>query len=641
MWTGQQSPCATIAYAVNTIASAGSTVLVGPGTYTDAVTMQPGVDVIGQYGPAVTILDGGGVRGPLVAANGSSFSTPVLFAGVTVQHGYTAVTGGGIQIHNGAQMVISNTHIISNSAGINDGGISVRDGSSLQLVDCLVAENTQSGLWMSGGTAVVNHCIFRDNVGNSWGGGIGSEMGGALTVSDSSFMANSAPYGGGIMNSAAAFTLTNSIFISNTASSTGGGVHVRDGSNFTISGSTFSNNEANQGAGLLVASGSGGATSGSVSTNSFTANVASGLGGGIKLEDAATQVSIENNQLANNSADGGGGIHLTDSVATIQSNTLIGNTSSSNGGGIRILGSTGVTVTQNSLNQNEAANNGGAIATENVTNLLVAGNIVTNNVGGLDFAATSGVIENNLVANTDVALSTSAVKLRQNSTVTLRHNTLVGDGSGYGVNVTFGSTPVIANNIISDYAGGILGTGTVTPTLSHNLLWRIPALYDGVGAGSSDLVRDPDFVDVSTQDYHLGVCSFAVEAGDMAFGAVVDIDGETRPFSGFGSGTAITDIGADERLSVSIPPPWAGFTTTIAGLTVDFSNTTTNAAGYSWDFGDGTAVSTATSPRHTYTAPGTYLVTLTAVNANSCQDVVQVQVAVENYRVYLPLVVKP
>ncbi len=48
-------------------------------------------------------------------------------------------------------------------------------------------------------------------------------------------------------------------------------------------------------------------------------------------------------------------------------------------------------------------------------------------------------------------------------------------------------------------------------------------------------------------------------------------------------------------------------------LTVQFSNFSQNANGYSWDFGDG-ASSDEESPSHTYAAGGSYTVTLTASN---------------------------
>ncbi len=54
-------------------------------------------------------------------------------------------------------------------------------------------------------------------------------------------------------------------------------------------------------------------------------------------------------------------------------------------------------------------------------------------------------------------------------------------------------------------------------------------------------------------------------------------------------------------------------------LTVSFSNTSTGAVSYNWDFGDG-GTSTATNPSHTYTAPGAYNVSLIVTNAAGCSD---------------------
>ena len=59
--------------------------------------------------------------------------------------------------------------------------------------------------------------------------------------------------------------------------------------------------------------------------------------------------------------------------------------------------------------------------------------------------------------------------------------------------------------------------------------------------------------------------------------------------------------------------PTASFTYTVDGATVTFTNTSTNATSYSWDFGDGN-LSTLTNPIHTYMDDGFYNVVLTAFN---------------------------
>ncbi|PLW92727.1 MAG: hypothetical protein C0592_09290, partial [Marinilabiliales bacterium] len=63
-----------------------------------------------------------------------------------------------------------------------------------------------------------------------------------------------------------------------------------------------------------------------------------------------------------------------------------------------------------------------------------------------------------------------------------------------------------------------------------------------------------------------------------------------------------------------LPAPVAAFTYVDNSLTVDFTNTSTNATNYYWDFGDGNN-STLVNPSYTYAANGTYIVMLIAYNA--------------------------
>jgi len=93
--------------------------------------------------------------------------------------------------------------------------------------------------------------------------------------------------------------------------------------------------------------------------------------------------------------------------------------------------------------------------------------------------------------------------------------------------------------------------------------------------------------------------------------------------------------GADELTIADfvqvLGPPQAGFSFGVNGLTANFTNTSTSAGSYVWDFGDGNT-STSPAPSHTYTDPGTYSVTLTAINdcgENSIQQTLTVVPPVE------------
>jgi len=73
------------------------------------------------------------------------------------------------------------------------------------------------------------------------------------------------------------------------------------------------------------------------------------------------------------------------------------------------------------------------------------------------------------------------------------------------------------------------------------------------------------------------------------------------------------------------------------GLSTSFLNQSQNAWAYVWDFGDGTSSSFLVNPTHIYTAPGAYLVTLTATDEKGCVDSVSkwIQVLPERY-IYFP-----
>ncbi|MEZ4803441.1 MAG: M14 family zinc carboxypeptidase [Gelidibacter sp.] len=61
---------------------------------------------------------------------------------------------------------------------------------------------------------------------------------------------------------------------------------------------------------------------------------------------------------------------------------------------------------------------------------------------------------------------------------------------------------------------------------------------------------------------------------------------------------------------------------------VTFTNTSTDATSYSWDFGDLVGSSTDADPVYTYTASGTYDVELTSTNPNCGDDVISIPVTV-------------
>ncbi len=91
--------------------------------------------------------------------------------------------------------------------------------------------------------------------------------------------------------------------------------------------------------------------------------------------------------------------------------------------------------------------------------------------------------------------------------------------------------------------------------------------------------------------------------------------------------TATNNLGSaafSQTITVNAPVA-AGFTSTANGLLVNFANSSSGAATFLWEFGDG-QTSTEQSPSHTYAAPGSYAVTLTA--SGPCGTAVSTQTVV-------------
>ena len=118
---------------------------------------------------------------------------------------------------------------------------------------------------------------------------------------------------------------------------------------------------------------------------------------------------------------------------------------------------------------------------------------------------------------------------------------------------------------------------------------------------------------------HAGICTYL-----NADGSISDCSTIAPKCKFYGDGESITVYA----------PLIANFTwlgSCIAGhtaQTVAFTNTTSGGkAGYTyvWDFGDGSATSTATNPTHDYTTAGNYTVTLTATDASTPTALVDAQ----------------
>lgn len=112
--------------------------------------------------------------------------------------------------------------------------------------------------------------------------------------------------------------------------------------------------------------------------------------------------------------------------------------------------------------------------------------------------------------------------------------------------------------------------------------------------------------------------------------------------SPFGTAVATSAITIDDKPVA----PTAAFTATLPAIVnqpVSFTNLTigTPPISYTWDFGDGSPIVTEISPTHTFTATGSFTVTLTASNAvgESVATAVIHVIELNNF-IYLPAIIK-
>lgn len=176
-------------------ASAGDTVLLGPGTYLwssqaasphSMVILKPGLTLKGQSGPEATVLDAER-NGRVMLLYDVGSATRV--EGVTVQ--------GGLGRGNGVPPYIE-------SFG---GGMYIAGDSNPTIANCIIRDNyvntTMRGAGIYCESAVIENCQFLENSGNLDARGIGIFAESTLVVTGSTFRGNwvdgdSGSYGAGL-----------------------------------------------------------------------------------------------------------------------------------------------------------------------------------------------------------------------------------------------------------------------------------------------------------------------------------------------------------------------------------------------------------------------------------------------------------
>jgi hypothetical protein len=269
---------------------------------------------------------------------------------------------------------------ISHSVTINGPGagtLAVNGNGTFRVFENFASDVTVSGITITNGFVL------------SFGGGISSDGGGTLTVTNSVISGNITGNpdlggsGGGGLYYAGGGTLTvaNSVISGNGTYGIGGGMRVEDGVSVTITDSTISDNSVFIVNVLFL--GGGGISAGDallIVMNSTISGNSAGLGGGI-LTGGDAQLTVMNSTISGNvatSVPGGGGIYCSGPV-TVTNSTISGNSAEvGNGGAIHNFGATQIEDTV--LN---AGASGGTIFNDGGTVTSLGYNLASDDGGGV------------------------------------------------------------------------------------------------------------------------------------------------------------------------------------------------------------------------------------------------------------------
>ena len=216
------SACLTIGHAIS-LASSGDSIKIGPATYSENLTINISLKLIGADARS-TIIDGGATVRTISILNTKSV---VGISGLTVQDGFAS---GGAGILNWGILTISNSTITGNVAAgdYSAAGAGIYNSGTLTINDSTFSGNQGTydqyifgGAIYNSGKLAINNTTIAGNTANGYlgGGGGGLYNAGTVTISNSTISGNSTANEGGDIYNGATLTIQNSIV----ANSHGGG----------------------------------------------------------------------------------------------------------------------------------------------------------------------------------------------------------------------------------------------------------------------------------------------------------------------------------------------------------------------------------------------------------------------------------
>jgi predicted outer membrane repeat protein len=217
--------------------------------------------------------------------------------------------GRGFHFHSGEEQdsILEGFTIKKGQADFG-GGVRIANDSSPSITNCTFIKNSANyggGIYSYYSSPIVTNCTFTENFADTAGGGFNSSDYCNSTITNCNFTNNSAVKGGGMYNgSSNKPVITNCNFTKNTADKYGGGLYNYKSNQPTITNCLFLGNSANV------------------------------HGGGMYNESASSDQTLTNCMFVGNTADNGGGIYHYYCSPTITNCTITQNMAFSYGGGL-------------------------------------------------------------------------------------------------------------------------------------------------------------------------------------------------------------------------------------------------------------------------------------------------------------------
>lgn len=442
---------------------------------TDAATSLE--DALAAAGPGDTIY----MEASSVVVLDERLSVPVNFSGgwdasfSSQDLGNKTVLDLGVNIRSTADLGFDNIRFINGNGRLEVLPVEGRYGGALQILDADLS---------------LDHCEF---VGND------------------AFASGKVGYGGAVYQINGMLTVTNTAFEGN-AAYVGGALYL-DGVSGSISASTFTANWVDPG-GVGLLQGAGiymlGCTDLVLQDDVFDANTGATSGGGLFV-DGGTGLQVRGGSFLDHSVSGhGGGLYVEDAEILVDGVLFSGNAATNLGGGFSLSNSPVATVSASTFLQNSAQVG-----------------------GGFDMSVgTCDVLHNLFVGNT-AAISGAACFVSASLGGSVVGNTLDG-GSTAGADLMLANSPADARNNIVVNSSNVAVYGSAA-TLDYNNVYNPGGTaYGGGTPGPGSISADPLFVDPVGNDYHLGLHSPCIDAGDPQ-ASLADPDGGRGDMGWYGS----------------------------------------------------------------------------------------------------------